>query len=184
MSEPEGGPVYTASAVAGRLGVSVGMVRRYALGLEAARGAELPKDPQRGRLYSEADVRLLERARGWVRDHPGGGVEDAVRAVLGLEPRAGESRSGPLALGPDAVSEAVARAIPEAMRPLLEELARERAGRMAAEADRDRLALELEGLRALPTPREAGSEAGPHAGVTLRAGPFSWVLAPFRRRRG
>ena len=53
----------TAGEVAARLGIKTGMVRRYALALEAVTGVSVPVDPVRGRLYPPGVFELLEAAR-------------------------------------------------------------------------------------------------------------------------
>lgn len=73
----------TVSEVAARLGVKSGMVRRYALALEAVTGLTLTVDPVRGRLYPPDAVDLLEAARGQVLAQPGQSVEAALRALTG-----------------------------------------------------------------------------------------------------
>lgn len=73
----------TVSEVAARLGVKVGMVRRYALALEQVTGISLKVDPARGRLYPAAAVELLEAARAHLLAHSGLSVEAALRAVTG-----------------------------------------------------------------------------------------------------
>ncbi|MBB6018842.1 hypothetical protein ACFP9V_23960 [Deinococcus radiopugnans] len=73
----------TAGQVGERLGVKVGMVRRYALALEAVAGISLEVDPIRGRLYPVAAVELLEVTRAHLLTHPGLSVEAAMKAVTG-----------------------------------------------------------------------------------------------------
>ena len=75
----------TAGEAAARLGVKVGMLRRYALALEQVTGISLEVDPVRGRLYPPAAVELLEATRAHLLAHPGGSVEAAMRAVTGTD---------------------------------------------------------------------------------------------------
>lgn len=83
MTRPDAGGVLTAGQVGARLGLKAGMVRRYALALEAVTGISLEVDPIRGRLYAPEVVELLEATRAHLLQHPGQGVEAAMRAVTG-----------------------------------------------------------------------------------------------------
>lgn len=86
----------TAGEVAERLGIGTGMVRRYALALEQVLGIHIEIDPVRGRLYPEQVVQLLEEARAYVVQHPGGSVEEALRHVTGqVEPDETPARPPP-----------------------------------------------------------------------------------------
>jgi DNA-binding transcriptional MerR regulator len=73
----------TTGQVAQRLGVKPGMVRRYALTLEAVTGITLELDPLRGRLYPVQVVELLEATRAHLLNNSGLSVEAAMRAVTG-----------------------------------------------------------------------------------------------------
>ncbi len=130
ISEPARGEstqIYSASEAAQRLGVSVGMLRRYALAFEAL-GGEITLDPQRGRRYTGKQVELLEKSRAFVQANPGLGVEDGVRAALGGDVRLSVKPPPPMP-GELAVREAVASAmrpvLAEALEPMLEQLKRQ-----------------------------------------------------------
>ncbi len=75
----------TAGEAAARLGVKVGMSRRYALALEQVTGISLEVDPVRGRLYPSSAVELLEATRAYLLAHPGGSVEGVMKAVTGQD---------------------------------------------------------------------------------------------------
>jgi hypothetical protein len=77
--------LYTPAQVAGRLGLTAGMVRRYGLAYEAVTGEGLPRDRKsRARLYDEQALGILEQARGIVKENPNLSAADAVRACLGI----------------------------------------------------------------------------------------------------
>ncbi len=113
----------TTGQVAQRLGVKPGMVRRYALTLEAVTGITLELDPLRGRLYPVQVVELLEATRAYLLNNSGLSVEAAMRVVTGTS----EGEVTPLSrvtgtLTPDDLREAL-RAI---MEPVAAELQAQR----------------------------------------------------------
>lgn len=108
---------WTASQVSQRLGVKVGMVRRYAAALESVTGLALNVDPVRGRLYPLAAVELLEGTRAHLLTHPGLSVEAAMRAITGKS----EGSEAPLVRLPRVLSsrEELAELLREALAPAL-----------------------------------------------------------------
>jgi DNA-binding transcriptional MerR regulator len=105
--------IYSSSEVAGRLGVSTSLLRRYGLAWERVQGESLPQLPGLGRLYPEDVLETLLEAHAWTELRPEAGVEEALRAVLGVSTAGG--RDAELA---HAVQESVSRALS----PLLAEL--------------------------------------------------------------
>lgn len=116
---------YSASDSAQRLGVSINMLRRYAKALEGIQGEGVIKiDPQRGRLYTRAQVETLIAAREYVLAEPGTSVENAMRAALGLADVVVKAPTPPpseRALQA-AVEAAMRVALTEAVRPLEEKI--------------------------------------------------------------
>ena len=132
---------FTAQEVAVRLGIKTGMVRRYALALEAVTGVSLEVSPVQGRLYPPAVVELLEAARAQLLAFPGQSVESALRAVTG------ESEGGvtpparlPGTLGPADLQHALELALAQATQPLLAALEEQ-------QARAQRLETEVQALR-------------------------------------
>lgn len=76
--------VYSSAQVARMLGVSGGMVRRYAMALEALTGEEIPQHPRDGRQFARAHVDALISARRFVAGRQGMSVETGLRLALGL----------------------------------------------------------------------------------------------------
>ncbi len=72
--------VYSPADVGERLGVSQQRLRQLAAAFERVRG-DLPRD-DRGRVWPEAAVEELERARALVRDGRATGVEAALRGEV------------------------------------------------------------------------------------------------------
>jgi hypothetical protein len=76
---------YSPAQVGQRLGVKPGMARRYHLAYETVTGEELRRDARtNGRMVSDGELAVLERARSMVRANPSLSVEDAIRTVLGV----------------------------------------------------------------------------------------------------
>lgn len=126
----------TAGEVAARLGIKTGMVRRYALALEAVTGVSVPVDPVRGRLYPPAVLELLEAARAHLLAYPGHSVESAIRAVTGE----GEGAVTPPARLPGTLSPAdlqttLEAALAHATRPVLTALEEQHARAEALERE-------------------------------------------------
>lgn len=135
----------TTGQVAERLGIKPGMVRRYAVALEAVTGVSLPSDGPRGRLYPRGAVGLLESARGYLLSHPGESVEGALRAVTG------QSDGGvtlparvPGSVGPLELQEA----FQGALAPIMAELELQRRENGALRQSSQEVLQELQGLRA------------------------------------
>lgn len=157
--------LYSAGDTAKQLGVSVNMLRRYAKALESLQGGNvIHTDPQRGRLYTQAQVTLLQSARDYIYANRGASVEEALRLALGIEDTTPARTPTPPpseAVLRRAVEDALGVALTQAVAPLEHELAELRA--------------EVRGLRrdmtvnqpALPK-GEPEHEPDPH-GVIVRA---------------
>ncbi|MFK7604228.1 hypothetical protein ACI3L1_18695 [Deinococcus sp. SM5_A1] len=120
---------WTGGQVSQRLGVKVGMVRRYAAALENVTGLVLKVDPVRGRLYPLAAVELLEGTRAHLLTHPGLSVEAAMRAVTG---ESEGSEATPIRLpgvlsSREELAELLREALAPALAPILAELTSSRA---------------------------------------------------------
>lgn len=139
----------TAGQVGERLGVKAGMVRRYALALEAVAGISLEVDPIRGRLYPVAAVELLEATRAHLLTHPGLSVEAAMRAVTGQ----GEgSEAAPVRLpgmltSRDDLAELLREALAPALAPILAELTSSRGEVEALSRELKAARSEVDGVR-------------------------------------
>lgn len=123
--------LYSAGDTAKRLGVSVNMLRRYAKALESLQGkAAIHTDPQRGRLYTSAQVDLLISARDYIYANRGASVEEALRLALGLEDTTPARTPTPPpseAVLRRAVEDALGVALTQAVAPLEHEIAELRA---------------------------------------------------------
>lgn len=163
----------TAGEVAARLGVKVGMVRRYALALERVTGLSLAVDPVRGRLYPPATVELLEAARAHLLAHPGQSVEGALRAVTGQ----GDGAVMPPArvpgtVGPEDLRAALEGALGQVTEPLLARLDNQQHELAALRSEVAALGAELRAARAtverlevmtraaLPAPAQQAAPSG------------------------
>lgn len=148
--------VYSAKQVAQRLGVSLGMLRRYAAALETVTEKPISQHPRDGRRYSAEQVQALLAAKAAVRDHPGVSIETALRVVLGHE---GALTPPPPPL-PSGDATELARALTEPLRGELGAL-KEQGSEGLDELRRIRAALEAlveQGKpRLTPTPEEPGS---------------------------
>lgn len=71
--------MYSAKAVRERLGISDGMLRRYAIALESVTGEQIKQHPRDGRQYTGEQVAALERAKLRVAEKRGRDVETAIR---------------------------------------------------------------------------------------------------------
>lgn len=76
--------VYSSAQVAKLLGVSGGMLRRYALAYEELAGERIPQHPRDGRQFSQTHVDALVSARRFVVGRQGLSVEAGLRMALGL----------------------------------------------------------------------------------------------------
>lgn len=115
--------VYSASQVARKLGVSGGMVRRYAMALEALTGEPIPQHPRDGRQFTQNHVDTLVSARRFVAGRQGMSVETGLRLALGLaELPTAVDRPASTDFGNLAGVEALKTALSEYMGPLLTEL--------------------------------------------------------------
>lgn len=166
----------TAGQVAQRLGIKPGMVRRYALTLEAVTGIALELDPLRGRIYPVQVVELLEATRAHLLNNNGLSVEAAMRAITGMS-EGGVTPPSRVAgmLTPDDLREAL-RAIMESVAAELQAQRREndalrhQLGTLLSEVEamRGQLArLEVTTHAALPpsTPKNPRERGGVFAGL-------------------
>lgn len=76
--------VYSSAQVARMLGVSGGMVRRYAMALEELTGEAIPQHARDGRQFTQEHVDALVSARRFVAGRQGMSVETGLRLALGL----------------------------------------------------------------------------------------------------
>lgn len=134
--------IYSAKAVRERLGISDGMLRRYAIALEAVTGDSIKQHPRDGRQYTGEQVAALERAKLRVAEKRGRDVETAIRLALGQSEEDAEG-----AMLPERVSGAamvdprvLVAALEPVITPLLTEL-------RALRKSNERLEVEVAGLR-------------------------------------
>jgi hypothetical protein len=181
MSDAE--PIYSAKAVRERLGISDGMLRRYAIALETVTGEQIKQHPRDGRQYTGEQVAALERAKLRVAEKRGRDVETAIRLALGQSEEDAEAAMLPEQLAnPTAVTpEALAAALEPVITPLLTEL-------RALRASNERLTDEVAGLRESmaarqleehresqqepPQPAPAGNSGASRAGVLVQAATY------------
>ena len=78
-------PTYSSKQVADQLGISGGMLRRYAMALEEVVGNKIDLHPRDGRRYDGEQVAVLMRAKQEVTNRRGLAVETAIRMVLGQD---------------------------------------------------------------------------------------------------
>jgi hypothetical protein len=115
--------VYSAAQVAKMLGVSGGMVRRYAMALETLTGEQIPQHPRDGRQFSQENMDTLVSARRFVVGRQGMSVKTGLRLALGLAELPATVNLSPNADSGDLVGvEALRTALSEYMGPLLTEL--------------------------------------------------------------
>lgn len=137
----------TAGEVAARLGIKTGMVRRYALALEAVTGVSVPVDPVRGRLYPPGVLELLEAARAHLLAYPGHSVESAIRAVTGeSEGAVTPPARVPGTVSPADLQTALETALAHAVRPVLAALEEQQARAQALESEVQALRAEVAAL--------------------------------------
>lgn len=156
MSDPE--KLYSAREAASSLGLGAAMLRRYASTYEAVSGDEITVHRRDGRLFTEAQLGVLSRARALVM-RTSTDVESAIRQALG-EPVPGATLD--LALGSPASSAELTTALADALRtaqePLLKELRAVRGAleRLEASAPTARAADRETGRLDLPEPTAHG----------------------------
>lgn len=172
--------IYSAKAVRERLGISDGMLRRYAIALESITGKQIKQHPRDGRQYTAEQVEALERAKLRVAEKRGRDVETAIRLALGQTEVEAESFMLPEPIPSSALvdSKVLAAALEPVVTPLLTEL-------QALRWSNERLEGEVVGLREdmaarvlddLREPPHRPSELGPvpnssdtQAGALVRA---------------
>ena len=142
--------LYTTGHLASELGVGTSMARRYGLALEAVTGQALTQVPGRGRMYSQQDIRVLQEARQTLVEQPNLSIEEALKAVLGIEePEKSaeptvEKASRPLERSGAALAD-LQQALGDALTPVMAALHELR-------EENRQLKVEIEGLKALPAP--------------------------------
>lgn len=169
--------IYSAKAVRERLGISDGMLRRYAIALESVTGESIKQHPRDGRQYTGEQVAALERAKLRVAEKRGRDVETAIRLALGQTEAEAESSMLPEPVNSSALVDprVLAAALEPVLIPLLTEL-------QALRKSNERLEGEVVGLRedmaarTLDEPRKApqepsqvGDSGDVQAGALVRA---------------
>lgn len=76
--------VYSSAQVAKLLGVSGGMLRRYALSYEELSGEKIHQHPRDGRQFTQQHLDILVSARRFVAGRQGLSVESGLRMALGM----------------------------------------------------------------------------------------------------
>lgn len=158
MTQQDAGGVLTAGQVGKHLGLKSGMVRRYALALEAVTGISLEVDPVRGRLYPPEVVSLLEQTRAHLLAHSGLSVEDAMRAVTGQSEGA---VTAPVRVPGSLTPADLEEALRGVLLPVLAEL---QESRRESEALRAEVAELRHEVRSLPSALTPGIEGAVKAG--------------------
>lgn len=151
--------IYSAKAVRERLGISDGMLRRYAIALETVTGEQIKQHPRDGRQYTAEQVEALERAKLRVAEKRGRDVETAIRLALGQTEVEAESSMLPEPITSSTLVDpkVLTAALESVVIPLLTEL-------QALRRSNERLEGEVVGLRedmatrALDEPREPQHE--------------------------
>lgn len=140
MAEAE--TIYSAKAVRERLGISDGMLRRYAIALESVTGEPIKQHPRDGRQYTGEQVEALARAKLRVAEKRGRDVETAIRLALGQTEADAETSMLPEPITGSALVDpkALAAALEPVITPLLTEL-------QALRRSNERLEGEVVGLR-------------------------------------
>ncbi|MDQ3398905.1 MAG: hypothetical protein M3511_14280, partial [Deinococcota bacterium] len=152
--------IYSAKAVRERLGISDGMLRRYAIALESVTGELVKQHPRDGRQYTGEQVEALARAKLRVAEKRGRNVETAIRLALGQTEAEAETSMLPEPITSSALVDpkALAAALEPIITPLLTEL-------QALRKSNERLTSEVVGLRedvavrVLDEPREPSQPA-------------------------
>lgn len=170
--------LYSAGDTARQLGVSVNMLRRYAKALESLQGKDaIYTDPQRGRLYTQQQVDLLQSARDYIYANRGASVDEALRLALGMDDAAPARVPTPPpseAVLRRAVAEALGVALTGAVAPLERELAELRAevAGLRRELAVNQRALPQEASQSQQEPPQSapvGDSGDVQAGVLVRA---------------
>lgn len=141
MSDVEIEAQIPARQVAKTLGVSSGMLRRYALAYEAITETTIKQHPRDGRQYTGEQVAALVRAKGYIKENPGMSVDAAIKLALGASKE--DTVHPPVSLqevGTGFSTEAVQQAFSAALNPLLTEL-------QALRASNERMTNEVVELR-------------------------------------
>ncbi len=178
MAEAE--TIYSAKAVRERLGISDGMLRRYAIALESVTGESIKQHSRDGRQYTAEQVEALARAKLRVAEKRGRDVETAIRLALGQTEKDADA-----AMSPEPVSSATLvdpRALAAALEPVITPLLTEL---QALRQSNERLTGEVMGLREdiaarppveprvseqqSPQPAPVGDSGDVQAGVLVRA---------------
>lgn len=172
--------IYSAKAVRERLGISDGMLRRYAIALESVTGEQVKQHPRDGRQYTGEQVEALKRAKLRVAEKRGRDVETAIRLALGQTEVEAESSMLPEPITNSTLVDpkAMAAALESVVTPLLTEL-------QALRQSNERLEDEVIGLREdmaarlsdeprdtphePPQPAPVGDNGEAQAGVLVRA---------------
>ena len=143
--------LYTTGHLASELGLGTSMARRYGLALEAVTGQALTQVPGRGRMYSQQDIRVLREARQALVEQPNLSIEEALKAVLGIqeEPEEDTQATVEKASRPPGRSGValvdLQQALGDALTPVMAALQELR-------EENRQLKVEIEGLKALPAP--------------------------------
>ena len=139
----------TTGHLASELGVGTSMARRYGLALEDFTWQALTQVPGRGRMYSQQDIRVLREARQALVEQPNLSIEEALKAVLGIEePESAEPTVEKASRPPERSGAALAdlqQALGDALTPVMAALHELR-------EENRQLKVEIEGLKALPAP--------------------------------
>jgi DNA-binding transcriptional MerR regulator len=111
--------VYSAKQVAQALGISSGMLRRYALAFEEITGEIIKQHPRDGRQYDADQLATLQRARAFVTANSGMSVDMGLRLAMGAAEQ--DVMTQP-SINPQASPEALVEAFRRSQEPLLEKL--------------------------------------------------------------
>jgi hypothetical protein len=114
--------VYSSAQVAKMLGVSGGMVRRYAMALEELTGEPIPQHARDGRQFTQEHVDALVSARRFVAGRQGMSVETGLRLALGLTDLPAATLSPTATTSGTVDVEALKAALGEVIGPLLTRL--------------------------------------------------------------
>lgn len=175
--------LYSTREVASELGLGAAMLRRYASTYETVTGDEITVHRRDGRLFTEAQVKVLTQARALVMQ-TSVDVETAVKQALDrpLQP-APVALAQSSALGSDTFIEALTAAQERANAPLLGELQGIRAALERLEATGQIVEPETAAqVKQLDTVEETARETA----ETSQHGPvvrFALWLEPFLRRK-
>lgn len=174
--------IYSAKAVRERLGISDGMLRRYAIALEFITGEQVKQHPRDGRQYTGEQVEALERAKLRVAEKRGRDVETAIRLALGQTEVEAETSMLPEPVTSSTVVDPkmLAAALESVVTPLLTEL-------QALRKSNERLTGEVVGLRedmaarAIEEPQELQEPALVPKGDDVQAGMLARAASRLER---